>query len=113
MVCPKCQREGSPQGAGACPFCGFRSDAGVMKTSAVRIAAGETDAVFHSVDEVPEPWRERLLESTRGANAGTILIADHRLIQTLPGRGAPRWLLRAAAVALFTGAAALIWYAFR
>lgn len=64
-----------------CPRCGARVvqlEAGVLKTSAVLIAAGETHAVFPSLREVPEPLRRRVVESTSGRNAGTILIADRR-----------------------------------
>jgi hypothetical protein len=47
-----------------------------MKTSAVLIASGRENGFYRSVQEVPEPLRTRLQETTTGANAGTILIAD-------------------------------------
>jgi hypothetical protein len=68
--------EGSPV---ACPDCGLRlrrNVSGVMKTSAVMIASGGESAFYRSVQEVPEPLRTQLQETTTGANAGTILIAD-------------------------------------
>ena len=78
MTCPRCQvpLENSPT---VCPECGLRlrrSVSGVMKTSAVMIASGSESGFYRSVQEVPEPLRTRLQETTTGANAGTILIAD-------------------------------------
>ena len=78
MTCPRCQAstENSPA---VCPGCGLRlrrNVSGVMKTSAVMIASGRENGFYRSVQEVPEPLRTRLQETTTGANAGTILIAD-------------------------------------
>lgn len=78
MTCPRCQAslDGSPL---ECPECGLRlrrNVSGVMKTSAVLIATGQERGFYRSVQEVPEPLRTRLQETTTGANAGTILIAD-------------------------------------
>jgi len=56
---------------------------GVLKTSTVRISAGETDAVYGSVGEVPAGLRRRLLRSTSSLNSATILIADQRGRQEL------------------------------
>lgn len=50
----------------------------IEKCSTIFVAAGDRIRVFHSLEEVPEELRERLLESTRGASAATILIADQR-----------------------------------
>lgn len=50
----------------------------IEKCSTIFIAAGDRIQVFHSLEEVPEELRERLLETTRGAGAATILIADQR-----------------------------------
>ncbi len=50
----------------------------IEKCSTIFIAAGNQVRVFHSLEEVPEELRERLLETTRGASAATILIADQR-----------------------------------
>ena len=78
MTCPRCQVsvENSPT---VCPECGLRlrrNVSGVMKTSAVMIASGRERGFYRSVQEVPEPLRTRLQETTTGSNAGTILIAD-------------------------------------
>ena len=43
------------------------------------IAAGEQRGVFRSVDEVPEPLRAQLVQSTAGAKSRTIIIADRRM----------------------------------
>jgi hypothetical protein len=51
---------------------------GVLKTSTIRISAGEIDAVYRSVKEVPAALRRRLLRSTNSVNSATILIADRR-----------------------------------
>jgi hypothetical protein len=78
MTCPKCYAE-FESGARACPECGVqlvRNISGVMKTSSVMIASGGEQSFYRSVQEVPEPLRSRLLESTHSANSGTIVIAD-------------------------------------
>jgi hypothetical protein len=78
MICPRCQASLESSRI-ECPECGLRlrrNVSGVMKTSAVLIAAGSEHGFYRSVQEVPEPLRTRLQESTSGANAGTILIAD-------------------------------------
>ncbi len=78
MTCPRCQAS-VDQSDRSCANCGLRlrrSVSGVMKTSAVLIASREESGFYRSVQEVPEPLRTRLKETTNGANAGTILIAD-------------------------------------
>ena len=78
MTCPKCYAEFEP-GARACPECGdrlARNISGVMKTSSVMIAAGDEQSFYRSVQDVPEPLRSKLIESTHSANSGTIVIAD-------------------------------------
>lgn len=50
---------------------------GLIKTSAVLIGVEDRPMVYRSVQEVPEPWRGRLIESTNSRNAATIVIADH------------------------------------
>jgi hypothetical protein len=78
MTCPRCYAECKPD-AGVCPECGVkltRNVSGVMKTSAVMIAAGDEHGFYHSVQDVPEPLRTQLIEVTNSANAGTIVIAD-------------------------------------
>ena len=50
---------------------------GVMRTSTVLIAAGDRELEFYrSVEEVPEPLRRMLVNSTNGHNSGTVYIAD-------------------------------------
>lgn len=78
MTCPKCHSEFETEGS-VCPECGIRllrSVSGVMKTSAVMIAARGERGFYNSVHEVPEPLRTQLLETTGSRNAGTIVIAD-------------------------------------
>ncbi len=50
----------------------------MLKTSTILISADDTDSVYRSVREVPEPLRKKLLRSTNGLNSRTILIADRR-----------------------------------
>jgi len=109
-----------------------------MKSSTILISAGETDAVYRSVKEVPAPLRRQLLKSTNGLNSATILIADRRgreeiarAIQNLPSslqrrflkpfREEPEsvqgWLLRPpvrAAIAWLLGAGSVlfVWFMF-
>jgi len=81
MTCPRCGKEFDPSAEPACPHCGAAyavSKSGVMKSSTILISAGETDAVYRSVKEVPPPLRRKLLKSTNGLNSATILIADRR-----------------------------------
>lgn len=78
MTCPRCHSEIESE-SGVCPECGIgllRNVSGVMKTSAVMIAARGERGFYHSVHDVPEPLRTQLLESTGSRNAGTIVIAD-------------------------------------
>ena len=46
------------------------------KCSTILIATGARTRVYHSIEEIPEQLREQLLDSTRGANSATLLIAD-------------------------------------
>jgi hypothetical protein len=69
----------------------------VFQTSAVLISAQGADMLYRSMDEVPRPWRTKLLESTSSANSATILIADKRgreelarVMRSLPGSGTAR-----------------------
>lgn len=78
MTCPNCHTEfeSSP---GVCPQCGIRllrNVSGIVKTSAVMIAARGEQGFYHSVQDVPEPLRTQLIETTGSSNAGTIVIAD-------------------------------------
>ncbi len=94
MTCPRCHSEFEPA-AGVCPECGIRllhSVSGVMKTSAVMIAAGGERGFYRSVREVPEPLRKQLIETTSSRNSGIIVIADRagraQLTQALASREA-------------------------
>lgn len=46
------------------------------KCSTILIAVGEETRVYHSVEDIPDELREKLLASTHGGNSATILIAD-------------------------------------
>jgi len=145
MNCRRCGRKFDADEGLACPYCGAARAAaksGVMKSSTILISAGDTDAVYRSVKEVPPPLRRLLLKSTNGLNSATILIADRRgreeiarAIQNLPSSlqrrflrpfreepdrnsfAAPAWLLRPpvkAAIAWLLGAGSVlvVWFMF-
>ena len=81
MNCRRCGKQFDPAGGLTCPHCGASHDSaksGVMRSSMILISAGETEAVYRSVKEVPAPLRRKLLKSTNGLNSATILIADRR-----------------------------------
>ena len=79
IACSRCGRE-FKESAPRCPGCGERNSAaaGLFQTSSVLISAGGSDRVYRSVDDVPAPLRHRLLKSTNGRNARTILITDRK-----------------------------------
>ena len=60
------------------------------RTSTIFIATSDDTKVYHSVEDVPLPLRQKLLECTRGMNSATILIADKQgreeLVRALQGR---------------------------
>jgi hypothetical protein len=90
MVCPRCQAILDQELSGTCPKCGMpyaHTTTIVMKTSAVLIAAGGDPQVYPSVADVPATLRRALEESTNGANAETILIADRRIARALERLG--------------------------
>jgi len=69
----------------------------MLKTSTILISSDDTEGVYHSVREVPEPLRKKLLRSTSSLNAKTILIADRRgqqeitrVLRSLPGASQPQ-----------------------
>lgn len=101
MTCSGCGKRFPAGGAAAkCPHCGRarpEGESGVFQTSAVLISAQGADMLYRSMDEVPRPWRTKLLESTSSANSATILIADRRgreelarVMRSLPGSGTAR-----------------------
>ncbi|MDE3198045.1 MAG: zf-TFIIB domain-containing protein [Acidobacteriota bacterium] len=130
MTCPRCHAEFETR-ADVCPECGLkllRNVSGVMKTSAVMIAAAGERGFYRSVQEVPEPLRTQLIETTSSPNSGTIVIADRAgkdQISSVAGRRGKRtqaepppvsrlhrvWLFLAGAF-LISGAGALIWFVF-
>jgi len=145
MNCRRCRRKFDALEGLICPYCGTAhasAKSGVMKSSTILISAGETDAVYRSVKEVPAPLRRQLLKSTNGLNSATILIADRRgreeiarAIQNLPSSlqrrflkpfreepernsyTVPEWLLRPpvkAAIAWLLGAGSVlvVWFMF-
>jgi DNA-directed RNA polymerase subunit RPC12/RpoP len=78
MICPQCQFE-FDEAATHCPECGvriLRKVSGIVKTSAVMIAAGDEHTFYRSVQEVPEALRRTLIETTNSENSGMIVIAD-------------------------------------
>jgi hypothetical protein len=78
MTCPKCHAA-FDHAEGVCPECGvrlLRNVSGVMKTSAVMIAARGEHGFYRSVQDVPEPLRTQLIETTSSRNSGIIVIAD-------------------------------------
>src|SRR5690242_9571458 len=93
MRCPTCGRK--IDGGDCCPRCGERvvdRVAGMLKTSTIFISADNTERVYRSVREVPEPLRKKLLRSTNSILSRTILIADRRgrreierALRNLPG----------------------------
>lgn len=96
MTCPRCHSELDGEW-NVCPECGvslLRNISGVMKTSAVLIAAGGEPEFYSSVKDVPEPLRTQLLETTASPNSGTIVIADRagkeQLTQAMARREAAR-----------------------
>ncbi len=101
MTCPKCHTEVRRAEVerldGVCPECGVRlvrNISGVMKTSAVMIAARGESGFYRSVQDVPEPLRTQLIETTTSQNSGIIVIADkagkEQLTQVMARREARR-----------------------
>ncbi len=99
MTCPECQIDYDPDHWDSCPHCGCGHEAvgtfevsGVVRTSAILIAAGEGEPKFYrSLEEVPEPMRQMLESSTSGPDSGTVFIADRegraqvvRALRSLP-----------------------------
>lgn len=62
---------------------------GTQKISTILISIGDETKTFRSVAEMPPSLRKRLLESTSGRLAGTLLIADEKgrkeIMRTMQG----------------------------
>lgn len=79
MECPHCGRSFAALNRGKCPHCARPLETamvGVVKTSQVRVAAGEEDRVFRSMDDLPPELRKQLRRALNGPLADTIVIAD-------------------------------------
>ncbi|HWF11091.1 MAG TPA: hypothetical protein VG297_21630 [Bryobacteraceae bacterium] len=105
MTCPRCHSD-FEESIRLCPECGLRlvrNVSGVMKTSAVMIAAQGEHGFYRSVQEVPEPLRTQLIETTTSPNSGTIVIADRagkeQLTQVMARRAGNREEMPASAIA--------------
>jgi hypothetical protein len=48
----------------------------VMRTGFVRVAASQSDRIYNSIDELPEPLRDRVRRVLSGPDSTTIMIAD-------------------------------------
>src|ERR1700693_3823764 len=87
MRCNKCGGD-LDRNARNCPRCGeaavAQRIAGMLKTSTILISADNTEGVYRSVEDVPEPLRKKLLRSTNSLNSRTMLIADRRGRQETP-----------------------------
>ena len=83
MNCPHCGAALSMLEATEtrCPQCGQRFDRsglGIVKASSVRVAAGETDRIYNSLDDLPSDLRRQLQRALNGPESETILIADEK-----------------------------------
>ncbi len=83
MNCPYCHRNLTLVEASRsrCPHCGRHFDRtalGVVKTGTIRVAAGDADQVYHSLEELPPPLREQLQQALGKPETETILIADEQ-----------------------------------
>lgn len=83
MECPDCGRKLSFEDAARkrCSQCGWAlepSEGGVVKTASVRVAAGDTDQVYHSLEDIPLEVRQKLRQALNSPNAETIIIADEQ-----------------------------------
>ena len=55
-----------------------RAKRGTLKTSTILISTGKRLSVYRKLEEVPPGLRSKLVKSTAGSNAGTVVIADRR-----------------------------------
>jgi len=100
-----------------------------VRTSIILVATGGRTKVYPSLDDVPAALRDRLVESTTGEDATTLLIADRKgraaILQSLrrkrrqqqpsappvpaPGRAIPGWLRTWGAIALPGAVGLALW----
>ena len=63
---------------------------GTQKISTILVSIGDETKTFRSVAEMPPSLRKKLLESTSGRLAGTLLIADEKgrkeIMRTMQGQ---------------------------
>jgi len=79
MECPYCSRSFAATNKGRCPHCGRpleTSVIGVVRTSQVRVAAGDDDRIYASLEDVPPDLRRQIRRALSGPLADTIVIAD-------------------------------------
>ncbi len=87
-------------------------DPEVFKTASVRVAAGDQDQVYGSIEEVPPQVRQKMEQALSGPHAETIVIADERTREAFQAPAGQRsrrvrwWLL---AVLLASLAVLLRW----
>ena len=55
----------------------------VGKTRTVRIATGEGDSTYHSIEDVPEELRQLVKQTLEGPNSQTVLIANQEAYERL------------------------------
>ena len=55
----------------------------VLKTSSVRIATGDQDVVYRSIQDAPPELRERIKEVLQGPDSETIFIANQEAYDSL------------------------------
>ena len=63
----------------------------VLKTSSVRVATRENEAVYRSFDEVPAALREEIREALSGPNTETIYIANQEAYERIKQHRASRF----------------------
>ena len=92
MECPYCGKNLKQPPQGRCPHCGrglHTSLLGVIKTASVRVAAGEEDRVYQSLEDIPPELRHQLRQAIQGPHSETIIIADEagrqRIFEAITG----------------------------
>ncbi len=63
---------------------------GTLKTRMIFIATRGKTCLYRAYEDVPPTLRQKLLKTTKGANSGTVLIADRRGLQELVRAGVRR-----------------------